>query len=259
MKKKILTAIMAMTMMVVLTGCGTKGAAKTNSDEKVLKIGMEGTYAPYTYHDQDGNLTGYEVDVANAIGKKMGYKVEFVEVKWDSMFEALDAKNFDAIMNQVTITDERLKKYDFSTPYIYSNPVLIVKTDNNEIKDFSDIKGKKAAEGLTSNFGEIAKKHGATIIGQDEFALAMELVKSKEADCTINDKLTYAYWSKTKKDTTSTKIVAESNDIAKSAVLTRKGNDALLKKINKAIAELKEDGTISKISQKYFDMDISNQ
>ena len=116
--------------------------------------------------------------MANAIGEKMGYDVQFVETEWDSITAALDAGNFDVVMNQVTITDERKEKFDFSTPYIYSKPVLIVAADNTDINSFEDINGKKAAEGLTSNFSDIARSYGAEIVGQDKFALAMECVLS---------------------------------------------------------------------------------
>ena len=273
MKKKSIALLLVAAMGMGLTACGSTNAgssedtsstasaesteAADSTGDKVLKIGMEGTYAPYTYHDDDGTLTGFEVDVANAIGEKMGYEVEFVETEWDSMFAALDAGNFDVVMNQVTITDERKEKYDFSTPYIYTKPILIVAAENEEIKSFDDVAGKKAAEGLTSNFNQIAQDYGAEIVGQDKFALAMECVLSGEADCAINDELTYAYWKTQKGDDGSTKVVAESDDVTSSAVVINKGREDLIEKINAAIAELESDGTIAEISEKYFGMDIS--
>lgn len=229
------------------------------AEEKVLKVGMEGTYAPYTYHDDSGALTGFEVDVANAIGEKIGYEVEFVEGAWDSLFPALDAGTIDVIMNQVTITDARLETYDFSTPYVYTRPVLIVAADNDEITSFEDLSGRKAAEALTSNYGELAKSYGAEIIGQDVFALAVELVKGGEADAVVNDELTYAYWQVTTGDFDSTKIAAESDDATSSAVVIQKGRDELRDAISGAIDELLSDGTIAEISQKYFSIDVSQK
>lgn len=257
--KKVTTVLLTLVVAAGMVACGNSKDSSAEAGEKVLKVGMEGTYAPYTYHDDDGNLVGYEVDVANAIGEKIGYKVEFVETEWDSMFEALDAGNFDVVMNQVTITDQRKESYDFSTPYIYTKPVLIVSADNTDINSFEDIAGKKAAEGLTSNFNQIAKDYGAEIVGQDEFALAMECVLSGEADCAINDELTYGYWQTVKGDTTSTKVVAESDDVTCSGVVMKQGNDELLGLINGAIDELLGDGTIAEISEKYFSTDISQK
>lgn len=229
------------------------------AEENVLKVGMEGTYAPYTYHDDAGVLTGFEVDVANAIGEKIGYKIEFVEGAWDSLFPALDAGTIDVIMNQVTITEARLETYDFSTPYVYTRPIVIVAADNEDIKSFEDLAGKKAAEGLTSNYNALAQSYGAEIVGQDIFALALELVKGGQADAAVNDELTYAYWQVTTGDYDSTKIAAKSEDATSSAVVIQKGRDELRDAISAAIDELLTDGTIAEISQKYFNIDVSQK
>ena len=250
--KKIIAVILSLALVLAL---GISAVA----EEKVLKVGMEGTYAPYTYHDDSGALIGFEVDVANAIGEKIGYKVEFVEGAWDSLFPALDAGTIDVIMNQVTITDARLETYDFSTPYVYTRPVLIVAADNDEITSFEDLVGRKAAEALTSNYGELAKSYGAEIIGQDVFALAIELVKGGEADAVVNDELTYAYWQVTTGDFDSTKIAAESDDVTSSAVVIQKDRDELRDAISGAIDELLADGTIAELSQKYFSIDVSQR
>ncbi len=250
--KRIIAVILSLALVLAL---GVSAVA----EEKVLKVGMEGTYAPYTYHDNSGALTGFEVDVANAIGEKTGYEVEFVEGAWDSLFPALDAGTIDVIMNQVTITDARLETYDFSTPYVYTRPVLIVAADNEEIKAFEDLAGKKAAEGLTSNYNQIAQSYGAEIVGQDVFALAVELVKGGEADAVVNDELTYAYWQVTTGDFDSTKIAAKSEDATSSAVVIQKGRDELRDAISGAIDELLADGTIAEISQKYFSIDVSQK
>ncbi|MGX8704955.1 MAG: transporter substrate-binding domain-containing protein [bacterium] len=248
-------ALATMLSIAVLLTLGISAVAEGN----VLKVGMEGTYAPYTYHDDSGTLTGFEVDVANAIGEKIGYSVEFVEGAWDSLFPALDAGNIDVIMNQVTITEARLETYDFSTPYVYTRPVVIVAADNDSIASFEDLNGKKAAEGLTSNYNELAKRYGAEIIGQDIFALALELVKGGEADAVVNDELTYAYWQVTTGDYASTKIAARSDEATSSAVVIQKGREALRDAISGAIDELLADGTIAGISEKYFNIDVSQK
>ena len=162
-------------------------------------------------------------------------------------------------MNQVTITEARLETYDFSTPYVYTRPVLIVAADNEDITTFDDLAGKKAAEGLTSNYNAIAQSYGAEIIGQDVFALAVELVKGGEADAVVNDELTYAYWQVTTGDFDSTKIAAKSEDATSSAVVILKGRDELRDAISGAIDELLADGTIAEISQKYFSIDVSQK
>ena len=122
----------------------------------VFKIGTEGTYAPFTYHDESGKLVGFDVEIGEAVAAKLGVKAQFVEGKWDGLIAGLDANRYDTVINQVGITDARKQKYDFSEPYIASKAVLIVRDGDDSIKSFADLKGKKSAQSLTSNFGKLA-------------------------------------------------------------------------------------------------------
>ena len=139
-----------------LTGCGAKTSTETTpkdllstiKTEGKIRIGTEGTYAPYTFHDKDGKLTGFDVEIAEEVAKRIGVKPEFIETKWDGMFAGLDAKRFDMIVNQVGIKPDRQEKYDFSDAYIVSKAVLIVNSDNTTITKFEDLKGKKSAQSL---------------------------------------------------------------------------------------------------------------
>lgn len=118
-------------------------------------IGAEGTFAPFSYHDDNDNLVGYDVEVSEALAKELGVKVKFVEVKWDSLIAGLDSDKYDLVTNQVAITAERKKKYDFSIPHTYSYPATITKKDNTEITKMSDIKGHKFSQtghGLSMTF-----------------------------------------------------------------------------------------------------------
>jgi len=225
-------------------------------EKGVLTVGMEGTYSPFTYHDDSNKLVGFDVEVAQAVGKKLGVKVEFVETKWDSIIAGLDAERFDAIFNQVGITPERQAKYDFSTPYTVTRAALIVASDNDKIKSFDDLKGKKSAQTLTSNYAQLGQKYGAEIVGTDGFNQSIDLVTSKRADATINDDVVFYDYLKQKPDA-KVKIAATLADASKNAVLIRKGNDSFVKAIDKALAELEADGTLKKISEKYFGVDVT--
>src|SRR6218665_2175729 len=133
------------------------GAAQAGSNLEniktagVLKIGTEGTYAPFTFHDTSGALVGFDVEIGEAVAKKLGVKAEFLEGKWDGLIAGLDANRYDTVINQVGITEERKQKYDFSEPYIASKAVLIVKADDDSIKTLDDLNGKKAAQSLNTN------------------------------------------------------------------------------------------------------------
>ena len=221
-----------------------------------LKIGTEGTYAPFTFHDNSGKLVGFDVEIGEAIAAKLGVKAEFVEGKWDGLIAGLDANRYDTVINQVGITEARKQKYDFSEPYIASKAVLIVKSDNADIKGFADLKGKKAAQSLTSNFGKIAEQNGAELVGTDGFDQSIQLVLTGRADATINDSLSFYDFHKQKPDA-PVKIAAEQKDADFSGIIIRKGEPELLDAINKALNDIKADGTYQKIADKYFGQDVS--
>jgi cystine transport system substrate-binding protein len=267
MKKRILlvTAIIAI-MALVFTGCSaaapTTVEAKPGSllekvkAEGVIKIGTEGTYAPFTFHDKDGKLTGFDVEIAEEVASRLGVKAEFIETKWDGMFAGLDAKRFDAVANQVTIRPDRIEKYDFSDSYIVSKAVLIVHAENNDIKGFADLKGKKSGQSLTSNLAEIAKSNGAELVQVDGFNQALDLLTSKRIDATINNSLSYLDY-KTQRQDAPIKVVAEMDTKDESGILFNKGNQELVDAVNEALADMKADGTYLKISQKWFSEDVS--
>lgn len=259
---------------LALTGCGAKSDNAANSAQPTssaiagqdlldhikatgtLLIGTEGTYAPFTYHDENGKLTGFDVDIAKEVGKRLGVEAEFVETAWDGMIAGLDAGRFDTVFNEVSITDDRKAKYDFSDPYIVSKAVLIVKENNTDIKKLADLKGKKSAQSLTSNLGKIAKDNGAELVGVDGFNQAIDLLTSGRVDATINDSLSFLDYKKQKPDA-PIKMVDEASDASQSAALFRKGNDKLVIAVNQALAAMKQDGTYLKISEKYFGTDVS--
>ncbi|RYE50394.1 MAG: transporter substrate-binding domain-containing protein, partial [Rhizobiaceae bacterium] len=147
----------------------------------------------------------------------------------------------------VGITDERKQKYDFSEPYIASKAVLIVRSDDDSIKTFADLKGKKSAQSLTSNFGKLATASGAELVGTDGFDQSIQLVLTRRADATINDSLSFLDFKKQKPDA-PVKIVAEQADADHSGIIFRKGDAELKAALDKAIADIKADGTYQKIS-----------
>ncbi len=267
MKKRIVLVMAIITLLaLVFSGCSkaqtaANEAAPQNLLEKikaegVIRIGTEGTYAPFTFHDKDGKLTGFDVEIAEEIAKRLGVKAEFIETKWDGMFAGLDAKRFDAVVNEVTIRADRQEKYDFSAPYIVSKAVLIVHKDNTHIKSFEDLKGKKSGQSLTSNLAEIAKANGAELVQVDGFNQAIDLLSSKRIDATINDSLSYLDYVKQRPDAVI-KLAAEMDTKDECAVLFNKGNKELVDAVNKALADMKADGTYLQISEKWFGEDVS--
>jgi len=249
---------------VGLVGCRTSSSKNTASknmletikSEGKIQIGTEGTYAPYTFHDKSGKLTGFDVEIAEEVSKRLGVKPEFVETKWDGMFAGLDAKRFDMIVNQVGVNPDRQKKYDFSNSYIVSKAVLIVRSDNNDIKKFKDLNGKKSAQSLTSDLAKIAKANGAVLQPVDSFNQAIDLLTSKRVDAAVNDSLSFLDLKK-QKPNIAIKIVDQQGDAQPNAIMFNKGNKELVTAVNKALADMKADGAYTKISNKWFGTDVS--
>lgn len=272
MKKRniFISAVLALTIVAGFAGCATKinqannagtqtapkNLLETIKSEGKIRIGTEGTYAPFTFHDEKGTLTGFDVEIANEVAKRLGVKAEFVETKWDGMFAGLDAKRFDMIANEVGIRPDRQEKYDFSNAYITSRAVLVVAKDNNSITKFEDLKGKKAAQSLTSNYADIAKTNGADIVTSDSFNQAIDLLLSKRADATINDSISFYDLLKQKPDA-AVKIAAEQSNASSSGIMFRKENKELVDAVNKALADMKADGTYLNLSNKWFGTDVS--
>nr|WP_246484001.1 amino acid ABC transporter substrate-binding protein [Heyndrickxia vini] len=225
-------------------------------DKGFVNIGTEGTYSPFTYHDQSGNLTGFDIDIANEVFKRLKIKPKYIETKWDGMIAGLDAKRYDLVANEVAVRTDRLKKYDMSDPYIVSKAVLIVGKDNHDIKTLNDLKGKKVGQSLDSNYRKIAEDHGATNTVVDGFNQSIDLITSKRIDATINDSLSYLDLKKHKPNL-PIKIVYEEKNATSNAFLFRKNSDELVKAVNGALADMKKDGTYLKISKKWFGTDVS--
>ncbi|AWX57587.1 MULTISPECIES: amino acid ABC transporter substrate-binding protein [Brevibacillus] len=275
--KKLLFSLLASTLLVALAGCGSSPTGqppqnsaapapteektepnlleKVKADGKIL-IGTEGTYAPFTFHDQSGKLTGYDVEVVTEVAKRIGVAPVFQETQWDAMFAGLDSKRFDVVANQVGIRPDRQEKYDFSNPYTVSTAVLVTHKDNTTVKGFEDIKGLRAAQTLTSNLTDIAKKNGAEIVGVEGFNQAIDLLVSKRVDITINDGISLLDFMKQKPDV-PIKIIAKDPNVAKNGFLFRKGSTELVDAFNKALDDMTKDGTLAKISEKWFGADVS--
>ena len=222
----------------------------------VLRVGTEGTYSPFSYHDPaTGDLTGYDVDVARAVGEKLGVPVEFVETPWDSIFAALEANRFDVVANEVTINPERQAKYDLSSPYSIGEGVIVTRADDDSITSLDDLKGKITAQSITSNWAQVARDAGATVEGVEGFAQAITLLNQGRVDATVNDSIAvYAYLAET--GDTSVKIAAETGEKSEQGFAARK-NSGFLPELNGALEQLRADGTLSEISQKYLKADAT--
>ncbi|WP_173915220.1 amino acid ABC transporter substrate-binding protein [Halobacillus sp. Marseille-Q1614] len=273
--RKLSFYLFTLTLILVLTACGSKGENQEEEssdsassgenlyeqikDKGVLTVGTEGTYPPYTFHDEQGKLTGYDVEVAREVANRLDLEVEFKETKWDAMFAGLNSERFDMIANQVGIKPDREEKYAFSTPYTYTAAVLVTNKDNSEVKSFEDLQGKTSAQSLTSNYAEIAKDNGAEIQSVEGFNPAMELLATGRVDATVNDRLSVLDYLNQKGENAPVEIVDEAEDASESAMMFRQGNEELVEAVSGAIDDMKEDGTLAEISEEWFGEDVSTK
>ncbi|MGM1018093.1 MAG: amino acid ABC transporter substrate-binding protein [Actinomycetota bacterium] len=226
--------------------------------EGTLTVATEGTYRPFSFHDDDGTgpLIGYDVEIIEAVADKLGLEINFQETQWDAIFAGLDAGRFDLIANQVTINEEREAAYLFSAPYTVSPGVIVVAEDDDSITSFADLDGKTTAQSLTSNWYDLATESGADVEPVEGWAQAAELLRQGRVDATVNDKLTFLDYETTD-GPTGLKIAAETDEAGEQAFVLPQDSEALADAIDEALAELREDGTLAEISEKYFGADVT--
>ncbi|SEN74119.1 cystine transport system substrate-binding protein [Paenibacillus sophorae] len=221
-----------------------------------IRVGTEGTYAPFTFHDESGKLTGFDVEIAQEVANCLGVQIEFIETNRDSLIAGLDTGQFDIVVNEITIRNDLKDKYDFSDPYIVSKAELIVHQDNRDIKRLANLKGKKAGQSLQNDLTDIAKESGAIIVQTEGFSQSIDLLTSKQIDVVINNGLFYLYMKRQNPDA-PIKVVGRTVSSWKSGILVRKGNEELVNAINQALTDMRYDGTYLKISKKYFGLNVS--
>ncbi|MGZ9583334.1 transporter substrate-binding domain-containing protein [Paenibacillus marinisediminis] len=254
-------------MTIIAAGCsagksaGGTAPAGANSLETIkqngkMVIGMMGTYPPYNFMNEQKQIDGYDADIAREVAKRLGVEAEIVTGEFSGLIEGLQRNKFDALVSQVTITEDRKKSMDFSDPYIKNAVSVVVKADNNEIKSVDDFKGKKIGVGLGTNDEKYLRDVVQPKVGEfeivtynDVFTSLMDL-NTGRIDATINN--LFALKPLADKNNMQIKTVGEpiKEDVAGIAI--RKDQPELLAAINKALADMKADGTLASIHQKWF-------
>lgn len=273
-----LMSVMAAAGVLSLAGCSSNTSASTASSTAAsasaaaankleaiqsngkLVIALEGAWQPWSFHDESDTLVGYDVEVSRAIAEKLGVEPEYVESDWDSLFAGLDAGRYDLVCNGVEVTEERAKTYNFTTPYGYIHTALAVRKDNEDIKSFEDLAGKTTANSLASTYMELAESYGATVQGIDTLEETIQLLTAGRIDATLNADVSFYDYLNVHPDA-DFKLVAFTEEASHVAIPLRKGDETatLLEAINNAIEELRADGTLSELGEKYFGQDISSE
>ena len=266
-----LMGVMAAAGVLGLTGCSSKDTAASTASSATLDkldsiqksgklvVALEGAWQPWSYHDSSDTLVGYDVEVSRAIAEKLGVEPEYVESDWDSLFAGLDAGRYDMVCNGVEVTEELAKTYAFTTPYGYIHTALAVRKDNEDIHSFEDLKGKTTANSLASTYMELAESYGATVQGIDTLEETIQLLTAGRIDATLNADVSFYDYLNVHPDA-DFKLVAQTAEASHVAIPVLKSEDtAYLDALNTAIEELRADGTLKTLSEKYFGQDISSE
>jgi len=217
-----------------------------------IKVGTNAEYPPFEYVDESGNIVGFDVDLIKALAERAGFEVELVNTKWDGIFTALAAGEFDAVCSAATITDERKQTVDFSDPYFNAGQSVAVLESNTEIKGVEDLKGKRIGVQLgTTGDIEASKIEGAEVKRYEEITLAFQALANGDVDAVVNDAPTSADIIKANPEIKA-KIVGEPFTNEFYGIAVNKNKPEILNALNKALAEIKADGTYDQIYKKWF-------
>ena len=271
-----LLAVLGAAGVVQLSGCSASSSTAADASSAAgpapvdlleaiqtrgtLVVATEGAWSPWTYHDESDKLVGYDVEVATALAEKLGVKAEFVEGAWDGLFAGLDSGRYDIVCNGVELTEERALTYDFTVPYGYIHTALAVRSDNTDITTFEDLAGKTTANSIASTYMTLAESYGAEVLGIDTLDETIQMLVAGRVDATLNADVSFYDYLNVHPEA-DFKIVALTEDASQVCIPVRKGEETatLLAALNEAIEELRADGTLAEISQRYFGTDISSE
>ena len=227
--------------------------------EGKLVIAMEGAWQPWTYHDESGALTGFDVEVGALIAEGLGVTPEYKETAWDGILAGVDSGRFDIACNGVGYTEKRAESYNFSTPYVYTEMVLVVRADNEEIKTLDDLKGKKTANSPNSTYAMRSEAAGAEVVYVDTLGETMELLQQGRVEATLNAKDSVdAYLAEHPEAQIKVVLSVAGEPVA---IPMQKGErtETLVAEINRILEEARQNGKLAELSNKYFGRDLTKE
>lgn len=224
----------------------------------ILRIALEGTYPPFNFKDtKTGQLAGYDVDVAKLVCARLGVKPEFVTTEWAAILAGLGAGKYDVIVSQVGITPRRQQAFDFSQPYTYSAPQLIVRRNENATyRSLADLKGRKVGVGQGSVFEQqVRAVPGIEVKSYPAAPENLQDLAFGRIDAALNDSLMVAYLLKNSQ--LPIRAGARVGDVERMGIAFRKGNPTFHAAVDKALDEVRADGSLKQVSLKWFGTDAT--
>ncbi len=259
MKKFLALALAAVCAFSVLSLSSCKSAA---SNSKVLTVGLDNTYPPMEFTDNTGTKNvGFDIDLATEAAKRMGMTVKFEPIAWNGIFNALNAKKFDCIISSVSMTNDRIKAYAFTQPYIANAQMIVVKKGDSSITSQNDLGGKYVGCQIQTTANDSANaliKSGLkfNLTTYDQIIECFQALSSNKISAVIVDEVVGEYYIKQDPDKYQAAAVKLTNEPI--GACFRKDETALRDSMQKAFNSMSADGTMKNISIKWFGKDLTS-
>ena len=237
----------------------TKDALTRIRESGKLVIAMEGAWQPWTYHDESGALTGFDVEVGALIAEGLGVTPEYQETAWDGILAGVDSGRFDIACNGVGYTEERAESYNFSTPYVYTEMVLVVRADNEDIKSLDDLKGKKTANSPNSTYAMRSEAAGAEVVYVDTLGETMEMLQQGRVEATLNAKDSVDAYLAEHPEAQIKVVLTVAGEPVAIPMQKGEGTATLVEEINRILEEARQNGKLAELSSKYFGRDLTKE
>ena len=258
--KKLFSLILALALLVSAAAAfAEEGDLLSQIKERgTLIIATEGNWYPWTDMDTEGNFLGMDIDIGTRIAHELGVEPQFMKTDWDAILAGVDSGRFDIACNGVGYTDERAEKYAFSTPYVYTHKVLVVRNDNEDIQTVDDLKGRTTANSQGSTYATIAEEYGATVSYASTLADTIMLLEQGRVDATINAQISIDMYLSEHPEA-NIKVVQVLPDAEPVAYPMRKGadTDTLVEAVNEILEQMRQDGSLAEITIKHTGRDLT--
>ena len=270
--KRLVCVFLMLIVVFAFAGCATTNNSQDNQgdqpeekdllgqikDRGYIVIATEGNWSPWTYHDENDNLTGLDVEIGKRIAEELGVEVRFEETDWDSILSGVESGKYDIACNGVGYTDKRAEKYSFSAPYVYTHKVLVVRSDNNDIKSVEDLKGKTTANTASSTYASLAKEYGATVTPVNTLSETIQMLDEGQVDATINAQVSInEYLAQNPEANIKVVQILPGEPVAFPFRKTAE-SDSLVNEVNEILNRMRESGELATISQQFFGLDLTD-
>ena len=254
--KRLLAALAVLMMLTAASALAEGDALERIRERGTITIATEGAWSPWTYHDDQG-LTGFDIEVGRLIAGELGVEADFQEFPWGSILAGVETGQFDMACNGVGYTEERAQKFAFSVPYVYTEAVLVVRGDNEDIRTLEDLKGRKTSNSPNSTYAMKAEEYGATVDYVDTIGETMMMVEQGRVDATINAKGSVEDYLREHPDANIKIVLTFPGEPV--CIPFRMGEDTatLVEAVNGILEAAREDGRLAELSVKYFGVDLT--